>query len=507
MSTSTDNTSQCRFQTMSGANGILNMQHCDDGGCSTQEFTGSNHYARHDGKPANGNNCAAQQAEGTSIDDVGLTIESRPSLPVEPSRGLPRQRDMAERMESSRNVVVFTAIPSESSTDDVTETSVVVHTANTLAALGVRQKDAFGTGNGKVSEVREHHMTTQNKSQTNARESREKGNNPKAEIISRHCNDKSDCSNAKVNTQPQPSTSATAPPAVESTNRLTIQPRTSQYEKHALMQTRQDSGMSELEEFLHEKEEQLQGRDNNRLSADVNTASRRQQPRANTLDDGKLCGGGGTASRRQQLQPRGAQCEKSALLVKNESGLSDLEIYLLEKDAEASKKSSLKTRSVSCEATMARRQRLEPRSSQYEENSLLENRDESGLSAIEQFLNEKDDQDDACGGKCSPNHTCKSATCGTCRPEPGEGMRLQTSSKRVHFKQCSSGSIEVQVDGKGVKSAAQTSKQQGNQSRTNRWRQSLHLPRQHSKSGDAMTASKTENNRRRIQTQKSCTIS
>ena len=507
MSASTDNTSQCHAQTMSGANGILNMQRCDDGGLSMQARTGSNHYVRRDSKPAN--NCVAQQDEGASIDDVGLTIESTPAIPVEPSRGVPRDR--AKDMESSRNVVVFTVIPSESSTDDATETSIVVHATDTLAALDVRQKDGSGTGNGKVNEAREHHVTTQNKSQTNTSE---KQNNTKTEIGSRHCKDKSDRGNATKITQPQPSTSAT--PAVGSMNRLTILPRTSQYEKHALMQTRQDSGMSELEEFLQEKEHELMMRDDN-----VTTASRHQQLRANTLDDRKMCADGGAASRRQQLQPRGAQCEKSPLLVKNESGLSELEIYLLEKDAEASKKSSLKTRSASCEAprsasceatvarqasseaTVARRQRLEPRSSQYEESSLLETRDETGLSAIEQFLNEQEDGDEECSGKCSPNHMCKSVSCGTCRPEPG--TRQQTSSKRVHFKQCSSGSIEVQLDMKGAKAAGQ--KQQGNQSRTNRWRHSLRLPRQHSKSGDAMTASKTENNKCRTQTQKSCTIS
>ena len=421
MSASTDNTSQCRAQTMSGANGILNMQRCDDGGLSMQARTGSNHYVRRDSKPAN--NCAVQQDEGASIDDVGLTIEPTPSLSVEPSRGV--TGDRARDMESSRNVVVFTVIPSESSTDDVTETSIVVHATNTLAALDVRQKDGSGTGNGKVNEAREHHMTTQNKSQNKPQTNTcEKRNNPKTEIGSRHCKDKSDRGNATKIAQPQPSTSAT--PAVGSMNRLTILPRTSQYEKHALMQTRQDSGMSELEEFLQEKEHELMTRDDN-----MSMASCRQQLRANTLDDGKMCADGGAASRRQQLQPRGAQCEKSPLLVKNESGLSELEIYLLEKDAEASKKSSLKTRSASCEAprsasceaprsasseaTVARRQRLEPRLSQYEESSLLETRDETGLSAIEQFLNEKDDEDEECSGKCSPNHMCKSVSCGTCR--------------------------------------------------------------------------------------------
>ena len=506
MSVSVKSGSQCRMRAVNDANGLLNMQHCSDSGTSIKALPGVTHCITGDmdSKPTNSNNHRNQQADCTSIHDVDLVVESTRPLSEVSSRdcsGSSEQQARALQSEKSSNAVTFPSVPTESSTDEHTDrdkTTVVVHMAKTEAVLDVRKREGSEAGNGKLNSVRELCASTQNESQkmANMREPIGKLHNSKKEIVTTRCKEVAARSKTtkkaepgRNDVQPQPSTSASAG---GSRNRLTIQPRTTQYEKHALLQTRQDSGMSELEEFFLEKD---------------------QLRASNMLEEGALSNEVSKASGRLQLQPRGAQCEKSPLLVKNKSGLSELEIYLLEKDVEASKKSSAKeisATSVHAEATSERRQRLQPRSSQYEENSLLEERDAKGMSAIEQFLNEKEDELTERGRKCGANSVCKSATCPTCRPqnttEPSDGMQPQlSSSKRVHFKQRSSGSIEVQLDGKGAKSANQKSKSQGNPSRTTRWRQSLHLPRQHSKLGDM--DSKTENNRNRIQSQKSCTVS
>ncbi|KAK2185915.1 hypothetical protein NP493_217g03025 [Ridgeia piscesae] len=499
MSLSVKSGSHCRVRSANDANGLLNMEHCSDTRMTGRAASQVTHCVGSDAdtKPSNDSKSRNQQADCASIQDVDLVIESTPHLPEGPPRvcsgGM--QKETAGKMENSCNVLVFPSVPTESSTDepDMNKTTVVVHTAKSDAALDVPKKNSSETGNGKMNDVK--HVTktlTDPQTMTKTKEPIAALHNSKTETTgtTNHCKDGSSHSSLtkKVNTtndvQPQPSTSASAPSVVGSRNRLTILPRTTQYEKHALLQNRQDSGMSELEEFFMEKEQQQQ------------TGTPREEGERVSKTTGRL-----------QLQPRGAQCEKSALLIKNKSGLSELEIYLLEKDAEASKKTSASFD----DATSERRQRLQPRSSQYEESSLLENRDAKGLSAIEHFLHEKEDELAERGRKCGTNCVCKSATCPTCRPqntgEPGEDSRPLSSSKRVHFKQRSSGSIEVQLDGKGVKSANQKSKQQGNPSRTTRWRHSLRLPRQHSKSGDAMSDSKTENNRNQIQSQKSCSVS
>ena len=495
MSVSVTTGSHCRVRSANDANGLLNMEHCSDTRMTGRAASHVTHCVDGDAdtKPSNDTKSRNQQSDCASIRDVDLVIESPPEGPPRVCSG-GSQKERAGKMENSCNVLVFPSVPTESSTDepDMNKTTVVVHTAKTDAMLDVRKKHSSETGNGKMNDVK-HVTKTLSDPQTTTKTQGPIAalRNSKTETTN-HCKDGSSHSgmtkkpeaNTTNDIQPEPSTSASAPSVVGSRNRLTILPRTTQYEKHALLQNRQDSGMSELEEFFMEKEQQQQ------------TCPPREEGERGSKPTGRL-----------QLQPRGAQCEKSALLVKNKSGLSELEIYLLEKDAEASKKTSASFD----DATSERRQRLQPRSSQYEESSLLENRDAKGLSAIEQFLNEKEDELAERGRKCGTNCVCKSVTCPTCRPqnvgESGEDSRPLSSSKRVHFKQRSSGSIEVQLDGKGAKSGNQKSKQQGNSSRTTRWRHSLRLPRQHSKSGDAMSDSKTENNRNRIQSQKSCTVS
>ena len=195
---------------------------------------------------------------------------------------------------------------------------------------------------------------------------------------------------------PTPSTSSTARPVGRTvrSGSLAIMPRTEQYQKHPLLQNRSDSGMSEIELFLKEKS---------------GFVKRDPEPP------------------RMRLEPRGAQIERHALLVKTSSGMSELEQYLLEKDREALYSSS--RGSVSGPQAL-----LQPRYEQYEKNMLLE-RDESGKSPLDLYLEEKEIE---FRGKCSANHVCKNIKCTNCRTSTSNASDIITpksSIKRVHFKQ------------------------------------------------------------------------
>ncbi|ELT90455.1 hypothetical protein CAPTEDRAFT_222719 [Capitella teleta] len=140
----------------------------------------------------------------------------------------------------------------------------------------------------------------------------------------------------------------------ERRQRLALLPRTTQYEKHPLLQERSgDAGLSELEIFLHEKEQDI------------------AEHRATSA-----------------LVPRGAHYEASGLLAKKSSGLTELEQYLQEKEAEM-----LEGQRRHSDPNRRQHQRLEPRSSQYQESSLLQSKGEDGLSPIEHLLIAKLEQD------------------------------------------------------------------------------------------------------------------
>ena len=287
--------------------------------------------------------------------------------------------------------------------------------------------------------------------------------------------------------------------------RLKFLPRTSQYEKNPLLQIRSDSGMSEFELLLLERD--------TRHSESVET-----KLRTFSLDES-----GRTHTHQRpgprRLEPRGAHMEKNALFEKNASGLYELEQYLLEKEQELGESSST-SQEVSCASVQSahsitsvpvttsstttaesgfgtlsessnlsihttselssftqptstsvdeitlvdvkprrppmqhsksisegslpsRRMTLQPRRIQYEKSSLLETRDDSGLSEIDRFLREKETEIQE-KGKCSTKCTCKNVNCVKCK---GSSPRLlskeidmltriepKMNNKRVHFQ-------------------------------------------------------------------------
>ena len=221
----------------------------------------------------------------------------------------------------------------------------------------------------------------------------------------------------------------------ERRQRLALLPRTSQYEKHALLQERSgDAGLSELEIFLLEKEQSVPEEHQKAATASA-------------------------------LVPRGAHYETNALLTKKNSGLTELEQYLQEKEAELLEKNRR-------HSDPQRKQRLEPRCNQYEANPLLQSKDEAGLSPIEHLLISKVEEAAAAAaeddkGKCSARCACKNARCANCKSDssnsnssagsPKEPVpctlapRQAASIKHVHF------------DGNGQKDNVQTQQQQEDQ--------------------------------------------
>ena len=105
---------------------------------------------------------------------------------------------------------------------------------------------------------------------------------------------------------------------------IPILPRTSQYEKHPLLQERSASGLSELEEFLLERD----------------TPTSKTFPPREPQEEGRRVSDPNRAPQppKLKLQPRGAQFERHPLLVKTSSGKSELEQLLLEKEKELEKK-------------------------------------------------------------------------------------------------------------------------------------------------------------------------
>ena len=219
--------------------------------------------------------------------------------------------------------------------------------------------------------------------------------------------------------EPLPSTSgggSSNPVAERRHSQLTILPRTSQYERHALLQDRTGSGLSEIQNFLLEKEEGIQ----------------LKKPASGSASNAPTV--------RPKLEPRAPQIESHALLERTSMGMCELELYLLELHREA--QVSVPTQhSIDTESPPQHRpSRLEPRVLQYEKNELLEQKEEGGLSAIARFLEQKEQEIDK--GKCSAKFVCKNVNCSNCRTRTNtlEGdtstfLEPKTYSKRVHFKQ------------------------------------------------------------------------
>lgn len=175
---------------------------------------------------------------------------------------------------------------------------------------------------------------------------------------------------------------------------LPFLPRTTQYERHPLLQMRSTAtGLSEFELLMLERDADERPR---RMS--VETSATSSQP-----SSGRIGG-------RPPLVPRTAQRETHPLFVRSaDSGISELEEYLKEisemtpparktsavGSASAQGRSSVSTQPTSSTDGESRvtptPRRLEPRTSQCERHALLEIKDESGMTELERLLMEKDE--------------------------------------------------------------------------------------------------------------------
>ena len=157
---------------------------------------------------------------------------------------------------------------------------------------------------------------------------------------------------------------------------LPIEPRTTQYQKHALLQERSDTGVLEFELLLAERFED------------------EQMPRRESLGSRKCS----LDSSRMKLMPRTNQYEPHPLLRKTNSGMSEIEEVLQEKEQEFLRRMKEKRDSLEANSQPDSKRfmlhrgslgRLEPRLGQYEKHSLLQSKDEDGRTALEMFLEEE----------------------------------------------------------------------------------------------------------------------
>jgi len=182
-------------------------------------------------------------------------------------------------------------------------------------------------------------------------------------------------------------------------NSLPFLPRTSQYERHPLLQMRSTAtGLSEFELLMLERD------------ADERPTPRRMSVETSSASPSSASGSKRSGAR-PALVPRTTQREVHPLFVRSaDSGISELEEYLKEisqMTPPARKGSAVGTgrASVSSQSAAALSsegdgkstatsapaplRRLEPRTSQCERHALLEIKDESGLSALERLFMEK----------------------------------------------------------------------------------------------------------------------
>lgn len=254
--------------------------------------------------------------------------------------------------------------------------------------------------------------------------------------------------------------------------KLSFIPRISQYERHPLLQERSASGLSQFDELTNllqrQKSFDLADCDENDVLPPKSTVTQRSAAETSPLVNStgtSLVKGNDDNSRRveaenasvthsklRRLEPRGALCERHPLLEKSESGMSELEMYLIEKEQELLLNSPMKDESVKNnfrtinEHEESRRKQLQPRQNQYEKHALLESRDEQGLSPLDYFLHEKerlfiqriasdgtviDQEEDSTGskGKCSEKCVCKNATCVICKPNHSSSPMTNHTAK------------------------------------------------------------------------------
>ena len=215
---------------------------------------------------------------------------------------------------------------------------------------------------------------------------------------------------------------------------LPIEPRTTQYQKHALLQERSGTGVLEFELLLAERFEDEE-------ASPPDSVNNRKC----SLD-----------SSRMKLLPRTNQYEPHPLLQKRNSGMSEIEEVLQEKEQEFIKRMNEKRNSADANSRPDPKKfmlhrgslgRLEPRLGQYENHSLLQSKDEDGRTALEMFLEEElierkasmTDNDTNYGDKekLAPkksNASDSSSTKGSIKKSRSKSSSL----KKVHFERSGS---------------------------------------------------------------------
>jgi len=190
-----------------------------------------------------------------------------------------------------------------------------------------------------------------------------------------------------------PESSSASDPLRRPRKSLPFLPRTTQYERHPLLQMRSTAtGLSEFELLMLERD------------AD-------ERPRRMSVETSSTSQSSGRVGGRPALVPRSAHRETHPLFVRSaDSGISELEEYLKEisqmtppprksSAAGVQGRSSMSSQPPPAptsptdddsKATAAPR-KLEPRTSQCERHALLEIKDESGLTELERLLMEKDE--------------------------------------------------------------------------------------------------------------------
>jgi len=224
---------------------------------------------------------------------------------------------------------------------------------------------------------------------------------------------------------------------------LPLIPRLNQYERHPILQIRSTTGLSEFELLLMEE-------------------SARSPRRSSTANEYRSSAGGGSSvgdrgsyCSERKLVPRGAHSEIHPLFKRSDSGLYELEEYLLEKNSMVMKNrhrdlpGGMARQSASIDAVVStvnprqhghvleRRStlgKLEPRVGQYERNELLESRDASGLSEMEKLLQEKHrevlQRDMTCTGGTCTNDVCPKCKTTTTNTSHSGGSTSRNSTSR-----------------------------------------------------------------------------
>jgi len=131
--------------------------------------------------------------------------------------------------------------------------------------------------------------------------------------------------------------SAAAPSTGAVGTRPALVPRTAQRETHPLFVRSADSGISELEEYLKEISEMTPPARKCSAAASASAQGRSSVPAQPLTSPAPSSNGDSRATAPpRKLEPRTSQCERNALLeIKDESGLTELERLLMEKEEAA----------------------------------------------------------------------------------------------------------------------------------------------------------------------------